>query len=134
MCKCEEDVSAMRASSSLGGGGGKGEAEKRGVRGMSTGSGAGLIAVGWLGPMNSKKPSMATSRPRDRTVVTSGADAAQRAIEDARSVLKAVGKGSSEMLASRRETSELSMPSVEMLRGMEGAGDGEGGISGSVKG
>jgi len=64
----------------------------------------------------------------------SGADAAQRAIEDARSILKAVGKGSSEMLASKRETSLLSMPSTEMLRGIEGSGEGEGGINGSVKG
>jgi len=38
------------------------------------------------------------------------------------------------MLASKRETSLLSMPSAEMLRGIEGAGDGEGGINGSVKG
>ena len=134
MRKCEEAWSAMRASSSLGGGGGKGEAERRGVGGMSTGNGAGLIAVGGAGPMKLRKPSMAVSRPRDRTVATSGADTAQRAIEDAKSVLKAVGKGSSEMLASKRETSALSMPSAEMLRGIEGAGDGEGGISGSVKG
>jgi len=132
--KCEEVESPMRASSSLGGGGGKGEAEKRGVGGMSTGSRAGLIAVGGVGPIKLRKPSMAVSRPRDRTVATSGANAAQRAIEDARSVLKAVGKGNSEMLASKRETSVLSMPSAEMLRGIEGAGDGEGGISGSVKG
>ena len=84
--------------------------------------------------MKLRKPSMAMSRPRDQMVVMSGADAAQRAIEDAKSILKAVGKGSSKMLASKRETSLLSMPSAEMLRGIEGAGDGEGGINGWVKG
>jgi len=112
----------------------KAEAEQQGVGGMSTGSGAGLIAVEGVGPMKLRKPLMAVSRPRDQTVATSGADAAQRAIEDAKSILKAVGKGSSKMLASKRETLLLSMPSVEMLRGIEGAGDGEGGINGSVKG
>ena len=114
------------ASSSRGRGGGKGEAEKQGVGGMSTGSGAGQIRVGGVGAIKLRKPSMAVSRPRDRTVVTSGANATQRAIEDAKSVLKAVGKGSSKMLASKRETSLLSMPSAEMSRGIEDAGDGEG--------
>ena len=126
---CEEEESAMRASSSLGGGGGKGEAERRGVGGMSTGSQSGLIAVGGVGPIKLRKLSMAVSRPRERTVSTSGADDAQRAIVDAKSVLKAVGKGSSAILASRRETSLLSMPSAKISRGT-GGGVGEGGISG----
>jgi len=84
--------------------------------------------------MKLRNPLMAVSRPRDQMVATSGADTAQRAIEDAKSILKAVGKGSSEMLASKREISLLLMPSAEMLRGIEGAEDGEGGISGLVKG
>jgi len=130
----DEESSAITASTSRGGGGGKGEAEKRGVGGMSMGSGVDRITSGGVGKIKLRKPSMAVSRPRDRTVATSGVDATQRAIEDAKSVLKAVGKGSSEMLASRRETLLLSMPSVEMLRGIEGAGDGEGGINGLVKG
>jgi len=119
---------------SQGGGGEKGEAEKWGVGGISTGSGADRIASGGVGKIKLRKPSMAVSRPRDRTVATSGVDTTQRAIEDAKSVLKVVGKGSSEMLASKRETLLLSMPSAEMLGGIEGAGDGEGGINGLVKG
>jgi len=66
-------------------------------------------------------------------VSASGADAAQRAMEDARSVLKAVGKGSSETEPKSTLTSPSSMPCAEMRGGME-SGVGEGGISGSVKG
>jgi len=124
---------AITASSSSGRGEGRSGSEKRGVGGISMGSRGGLITVGGLGPMKLRKPSMALSRPRERTVAASGADAAQRAIEDARSILKAVGKGSSAILASRRETSLLSMPSAKISGGIGGR-VGEGGINGSVKG
>jgi len=62
---------------------------------------------------------MTMSRPRDLTVSTSGADAAQRAMEDARSILKVVGKGMLETLLRSILTSPLSMPWAEMRGGTE---------------
>ena len=85
------------------------------------------------GEMNSRKPSMTVSRPRDLMVTTSGADDAQRAMEDAISVLKAVGKESSETELKSTLTSPSLMPCAEMREGM-GSGVGEGGISGLVNG
>ena len=57
-------------------------------------------------------------KARDLTVLTSGADEAQRAMEDARSILKAVGKGMSEILLRSTLTLPLSMPWVEIRGGI----------------
>jgi len=106
-----ESPDAITASSSQGRGEGRSGSEKQGVGGISIGSRTGLIAVGRVGgEINSRKPSMTLSRPRDLTVATSGANAAQRAMEDARSILKAVGKGSSETEPRSTLTLPLSMP------------------------
>jgi len=127
-----ESPDAITASSSQGRGEGKSGSEKQGVGGISIGSQTGLIVVGKVGgEMNSMKPSMTASRPRGLMAATPGADAAQRAMEDAISVLKAVGKGSSETEPRSTLTSPSSMPCAEMRGGM-GSGVGEGGISGLV--